>query len=334
MKRILALSLAALMTLGVLTGCQSQTETDELVTVQLNEVTHSVFYAPMYAAIELGLFEEAGLSIELTNGNGADNVMVAVLTGESDIGLAGPESTIYVALEGSDKAPKVFAQLTSCDGSFLVSRIHDSAEDFEWTDLKDSIIIAGRPGGIPEMTLEYAMNLNGVIPNEEAYMDTAVEFAMMAGAFTGGYGDYVALFEPTATQVENEGYGTIVASIGESAGEVPYTAYFATSSYMEENADVVQAFTDVMTAALQWVNETDSATVAEAIAPQFPDTDLDILTTVVERYKSIGAWKSDMVLTEDALNRLENIMSEAGELTERPLFSDVVNNSFAEKAIG
>ncbi len=329
MKRILPLSLAALLLLGSLAGCEAQPE--ELTTIDLNEVTHSVFYAPQYAAMELGLFEEAGLNVVLTNGNGADNVMTAVLTGQSDIGLAGPESCIYVTLEGSKDAPKVFAQLTSCDGSFLVAR---SAESFEWSDLVGSIIIAGRPGGIPEMTLEYAMTLNGVTPDEDAYMDTAVEFAMMAGAFTGGYGDYVALFEPTATQVEMEGYGTIVASIGESAGEVPYTAYFASQSYLEENEEVVQTFTDVITQALQWVIETDNKTVAETIAPQFPDTDIDVLTTVVERYKSIGAWSDSTALTEADLTRLEDIMTAAGELVERPLFSDVVDNRFAEAAVG
>ncbi len=332
MKRILAISLAALTLVGALAGCQA--ETDQLTTISLNEVTHSVFYAPQYAAMELGLFEEAGFTVELTNGNGADNVMTAVLTGQSDIGLAGPESCIYVTLEGADDAPKVFAQLTSCDGSFLVSRNHDSADDFQWSDLIGSTVIAGRPGGIPEMTLEYAMTLNGLDPSEDAYLDTAVEFAMMAGSFTGGYGDYVCLFEPTATQVEMEGYGTIVASIGESAGEVPYTAYFAAPSFMEENPELVQAFADVITQALQWVNETDSAIVAETIAPQFPDTALDVLTTVVERYKSIGAWKDDAVLTEEALTRLEDIRYAAGVLDERPLFDDVVDNSYAQAAIG
>ncbi len=330
MKRILAITLSALMMLGALTGCQ--TAPDENITIKLNEVTHSVFYAPHYAAIEMGYFEEAGIDIELTNGNGADNVMTAVLTGQSDIGLAGPEACIYVTLEGGTDAPKVFAQLTNCDGSFLVSRT--PTDNFQWSDLVGKTIIGGRPGGIPEMTLEYVMKENGVMPNEDAEVDTAVEFAMMAGSFSGGYGDYVALFEPTATQMELEGAGYVVASIGEDAGEVPYTAYFASQSYMEENEDTIQTFTDVITRSLQWVNETDSKTVAETISPQFPDTDIEVLTTVVDRYKSIGAWKNDTVLTEEALNRLQDIMTTAGVLEKRPLFTDVVDNRFAETAIG
>ena len=202
---------------------------EEPVRVRVSEVTHSVFYAPQYAAMALGFFADEGLEIDLMNGGGADKVMTSVLTGEVDIGLAGPEACIYVLLEGRRDAPRVFAQLTQCDGSFIVGR---QAEDFAWQNLRGKTIIGGRKGGMPEMTLEYVLRKNGVLPHEDATVDTSVQFNMMAGAFVGGEADYVALFEPTATEVELAGQGVVLCSIGEQSGEIPYTAYFAAQSYL------------------------------------------------------------------------------------------------------
>ena len=222
---------------GLFAGCEKQEET---TVIRLSEVTHSVFYAPLYAAMKLGFFEEEGLEVELTNGGGADKVMTAVLADQVDIGLAGPEACIYVLLEGREDYPVVFAQLTKRDGSFIVGRTDG---EFKWDDLRGKTIIGGRKGGVPEMTLEYVMKQNGVIPNVDAVVDTSVQFNMMAGAFTGGNGDYVALFEPTATEVELEGKGYILASLGQESGEIPYTAFFASKSYIAENADTVQSLT-------------------------------------------------------------------------------------------
>ena len=230
-KRIFCCLSALLLLCTALCGCS---KIEPLTTVRVNEVTHSVFYAPQYVAMSLGFFEEEGLQVELTNGGGADKVMTAVVSGQSDIGLAGPESCIYVYNQGKEDYPVIFAQLTKRDGSFLVGR---TDEDFAWENLRGKTIIGGRKGGVPEMTLEYVMKQNGVIPHVDAVVDTAVQFNMMAGAFTGGTGDYVALFEPTATEVEQAGKGYILTSIGQESGEIPYPAFFAAKSYKSAEFD-------------------------------------------------------------------------------------------------
>lgn len=345
MKKPFAILLALLLSLLPLAACGTDvpektptgTVTDNApaeppagtTVLSLCEVTHSVFYAPFYAALELGFFEDEGLQIELTNGGGADKVMTAVLTGQSEIGLAGPEAAIYVMKEGREDHPVVFGQLTKRDGSFLVGR-----EDvpFDWALLRDAHIIGGRKGGMPEMTLEYVMRQNGVIPHEDANVDTSVQFNMMAGAFTGGTGDYVALFEPTATEVEQAGKGYILTSIGQESGEIPYTAFFAAKSYIEKNPDIIQQFTDAMARGQQWVQDHSAREIAEAIAPQFPDSDLDVLTTVTQRHKDIDAWNATPVMKQESFERLETVMETAGELDERVDFHTVVDNSFAEKA--
>jgi len=223
----------------------------------------------------------------------------------------------------------VFAQLTNCDGAFLVGR---TEEEFTWENLRGRTIIGGRKGGMPEMTLEYVMKQNGVVPHVDAVVDTSVQFNMMAGAFTGGNGDYVALFEPTATEVELAGQGYVLCSIGQESGEIPYTAYFAAESYMAEHADVIQRFTNAIAKGQKWVQEHTDLEVAQAIADQFPDTDVSVLEKVSARYRSIGAWNEVPVMKEEALSRLMDVMEEAGELESRVAFADVVTNDFAEKA--
>ena len=326
MKRSIVLVLALALAFGALTGCGQKEEVKQ--TIRLSEVTHSVFYAPLYAAISLGFFEEAGLEVELSNGGGADKVMTAVLAGQADIGLAGPEACIYVCAEGREDYPQVFAQLTKRDGSFLVGRTNDP---FSWEDLKGKTIIGGRKGGVPEMTLEYVMRQNGVVPQEDAVVVTSVQFNMMAGAFTGGNGDYVTLFEPTATQVELEGKGYVLTSIGQESGEIPYTAFFAAQSWMEANPETGQAFTDAIAKAQAWCIEKEADEVAKAIAGQFPDTDLEVLTAVCKRHQDIDAWNATPVMKQEAFERLETVMETAGELPERVSFERVVDNSFAEK---
>ena len=329
MKRLLSLFLAAVMSCPLLAGCGGAKA--ELRPVALNEVTHSVFYAPLYAAMELGYFAEEGLRVELTNGGGADKVMTAILAGQSDIGLAGPEASIYVLLEGRADHPVIFAQLTKRDGSFLVGR---EGRAFDWEDLRETVILGGRKGGVPEMTLEYVLRQHGLVPGKDVTVDTSVQFNMMAGAFTGGNGDYVALFEPTATEVESAGKGHILLSVGQESGEIPYTAFFAAKSYLDAHPDVVQSFTDAVARGLRYVAEHEAAEIAAVIAPQFPDTDQEILTRVCQRHKDIDAWCAVPVMERQALERLEEVMETAGELRERVDFDALVDNRFAEKAAG
>lgn len=327
MKKHKGIVLILAAAIGLLCGCQAKT--GALRQVKVSEVAHSVFYAPQYAAISQGFFLEEGLDVTLINGGGADKVMTSVLTGEVDIGLAGPEAAIYVHLEGHKDAPKIFSQLTNCDGSFLVGR---TEETFTWENLRGKTIIGGRKGGVPEMTLEYVMRKNGVIPHRDATVDTSVQFNMMAGAFTGGNGDYVTLFEPTATEVERSGQGYVLCSIGAESGEIPYTAYFAPESLLENDPDLIQRFTNAIAKGQKWVQTHSDQEVAEAISDQFPDTDIDVLVKVSQRYRSIGAWNPVPVMKEDALNRLMDVMEAAGELEHRVGFTQLVDNSFAENA--
>ena len=326
MKKFVSLLSALALTLLTF-GCGTGIQQTKLTTVRVNEVAHSVFYAPQYAAMAMGFFADEGIEVELTNGGGADKVMTAVLTDQADIGLAGPEACIYVYNQGKDDHPVIFAQLTKRDGSFLVGR---TDEDFTWESLRGKTVIGGRAGGVPEMTLEYVMRLNGVVPHADAVVDTSVQFNMMAGAFTGGHGDYVALFEPTATEVELAGQGYVLTSIGQESGEIPYTAYFASQSYMAENGETITAFCRALQRAMAWIESHSDAEVAEAILPQFPDTDLAVLTEVTARHRAIDAWNYALTMNRESLERLETVMTEAGELTEDQWvdFDALVDNSW------
>ena len=310
---------AILTALGILAaaacGCGAPAE-QEVKTLRLCEVTHSVFYAPQYVALSQGFFEEEGLAIELSNGGGADKVMTAVLTGQADIGLAGPEACIYVHNQEKEDAPVIFAQLTKRDGSFLVGREGGS---FSWEDLRGCTVLGGRKGGVPEMTLEYVLRQNGLEPGVDVTVDTTVQFNMMAGAFTGGTGDYTTLFEPTATEVEQAGKGYVLCSIGQESGEIPYTAYF----------------TAAIARGQAWVQEHTAEEIAAAIAPQFPDSDLSVLTAVTQRHLDIDAWNAVPRMEQAALERLETVMEGAGELTREQWvdYSAIVDNTFADAAV-
>ena len=331
MKKIIAPLLAALTLLPLLCGCGGGETARELTAVRLNEVTHSVFYAPQYVAMELGFFEEEGLAIQLTNGGGADKVMTAVVSGQSDIGLAGPESCIYIYNQGKEDHPVVFGQLTACDGAFLMGRVDVT---FDWEQLRGKTIIGGRKGGVPEMTLEYVLRQHGLEPQVDVTVDTSVQFNMMAGAFTGGQGDYVTLFEPAATQVAAAGQGYILCSIGAESGQIPYPAYFASQSYTAANPDVIAAFCRAVARALDWVDTHTDREVAQAIIGQFPDTDLDTLEAVTARHREIGAWNMPLTMEKTALERLETVMTQAGELTEADWvdFDRLVDNHWAQAA--
>lgn len=312
-------------------GNHKNVETSDLITIQLNEVTRSVFYAPQYVAISNGFFEEEGLKIEISTGQGADKVMTSILAGQSDIGLCGPEAAIYVYNEGKEDYVEVFAQLTQKDGSFLVSK--EPTDNFSWTDLIGKTVIPGRKGGVPYMTLEYVLKQKGIDPQKDLVLDDSIQFDLMAGAFAGGNAEYVTLFEPTASMTQDAGKGYIVASVGESAGEVPYTAYCAKKSYIEENQDIIEKFTRAIYKGEQWVKEHAAKEVAEKIQEFFPDTTVESLENSIQKYKDIDAWKENPIMKEEAFDKLQIIMTEAGELEKKAPYDKVVNNTFAEKVI-
>ena len=315
---------------GVYSIVKNNTEKNVgLKTIQLNEVTRSVFYAPQYVAISNGFFEQEGLKLEITTGQGADKVMTAILAGQSDIGLCGPEAAIYVYNEGKEDYIEVFAQLTQKDGSFLVSK--EQTDNFSWQDLKGKTIIPGRRGGVPYMTLEYVLKQNGLNPQTDLILDDSIKFDLMAGAFSGGNADYVTLFEPTASLTEDAKKGYIVASVGEAAGEVPYTAYCAKKSYIANNKETIEGFTKAIYKGEQWVKEHTAIEIAKAIQEFFPDTTVESLENSVKKYKEIDAWKENPILKEDAFDKLQLIMTEAGELKQKAPYDKIINNTFAEK---
>lgn len=306
-------------------------EQAELTTIQLNEVARSIFYAPQYVAIANGFFEEEGIEIEITTGQGADKVMTAILAGQSDIGLCGPEASIYVYNEGREDYVEVFAQLTKRDGSFLVSK--NPTDNFSWNDLKGKTVIPGRKGGVPYMTFEYVLKQNGINPETDLVLDDSIQFDLMAGAFAGGNAEYVTLFEPTASMTEEQGAGYVVASVGEASGEVPYTAYCAKKSYIEENSSIIEGFTRAVYRGQQWVKEHSAREIAEVIQDFFPDTTVESLEQSVQSYKDIDAWNENPILKEESFDKLQLIMTEAGELEQKAPYDKIVNNSYAEKVI-
>ena len=335
MKKIIISIIAIVILVSIVVGMifiqKSNNNKSDLKTIQVNEVTRSVFYAPQYVAISKGFFKDHGIEIELTTGQGADAVMTAVLSNQCDIGFAGPEASIYVYNEGKEDYTQVFAQLTKKDGSFLISR--KQTDNFSWQDLKGKTVIPGRKGGVPYMTLEYVLRKNGIDPKKDLVLDDSIKFDLMAGAFASGNADYVTLFEPTASLTQNQKKGYIVASVGKEAGEIPYTAYFAKKSYITNNKDTIQGFTDAIYQGQQWVKDHSSKEIAEQIQSFFPDTDVDLLTTVIQNYKDIDAWNDTPMLKEEAFNRLQEVMSMAGELKNKVPYDKIINNSFAEKSV-
>lgn len=301
--------------------------------IRLCEVTHSIFYAPMYVAINNGYFEDEGIEIELTNGGGADKVMTAIASHSADIGLMGPEATIYCHVEGQRDYPVIFGQLTQRDGSFLVSR--NKEDDFEWSDLKGKHILAGRPGGVPAMTLQYVVERKGGLSLDELNFDTDVAFDMMVGAFEGDTSiDYCTMFEPTASDYVKAGKGYIVASVGEASGDVPYTAFSASKSYLKENRELVKKFLSCIIKGYEYIKNNDSMTVAAALEPSFAGTSLELIASSMERYLSIDAWCHTPVMTKQSFDKLQEIMENSGNLSGRADFDLAVDNSIAKELIG
>lgn len=298
--------------------------------VVLNEVAHSIFYAPMYVAIEEGYFEEEGIELELVTGFGADKTMTAVLTGEADIGFMGSESTVYTYAGGTEDYVVNFAQLTQRAGNFLVSR--KQIENFTWDMIKGKNVLGGRAGGMPEMVFEYILEKNGIDPATELSIDQSIDFGSTAAAFSGGQGDFTVEFEPHATALEQKGEGYVVASLGEDSGYVPYTSFSAKKSYLEKNKSTVQAFTNALQRGMDYVQTHTPAEIAEIIAPQFAETDMETLTTIVERYYNQDTWKENLIFEKDSFELLQNILDDAGVLKERVPYEELVTTEFAEKA--
>jgi len=318
------------MTAGALAGCGKKEEKKGLTPVTLNEVAHSIFYAPMYAAIELGYFEEEGLDLTLVTGFGADKTMTALLTGEADIGFMGPETTVYTYKGDMEDYAVNFAQLTQRAGNFLVARTENDA--FSWDSIKGTTVLGGRAGGMPQMVFEYVLKKHNIDPKTDLTIDQSIDFGSTAAAFSGGQGDYTVEFEPHATALEVKGDGYVVASIGEESGYVPYTAFSARKSYMEANPEVIQAFTDALQKGMDYVNSHTAAEVAETILPQFAETDVKDATIIIERYQAQDTWKDTLVFEEEAFTLLQDILRDAGQLSETVPYEKLVDTSFAKKA--
>lgn len=290
--------------------------------VTLAEVAHTIFYAPQYVAIEKGYFKEVGIDIELILTAGADKVTAAVLSGDADIGFCGSEGTIYVYNAKEKDYLKTFAQLTQKDGSFLVSR--EKIDNFTLNDLKGKSVIGGRAGGMPEMTFEWALKQNRIDPKNDLEIDTSIAFAAMGGAFISGQGDFVTLFEPNALEIEQQGYGYVVASIGELGGVVPYTSYSARESYIEKNSELISNFTKAIQKGLDFVHNSSNKEVAEAILSQFPDTSLNDLEKVVARYRKIDAWPKTTKFSEESFDHLQDIMIDNGVLNSKVSYDKLI----------
>lgn len=290
-------------------------ENNGLKKITVAEVAHSVFYAPQYVAHGLGYFEEEGLDVSIVLTSGADNVMAAVLSGDADIGFSGSEATIYVYNGGEKDYVMTFAGLTQKDGSFLVSR--EKYDNFTLNDLKGKRVIGGRVAGMPEMTFEWALRENGIDPKNDLEIDTSVAFPAMEGSFIGGNGDFVTLFEPNATSVERNGYGYVVAYVGDLGGLVPYTAYNARKSYIENNPEVIKSFTKAVNKGLEYVNSHSAKEIAEIVVKYFPDTSLSDMETIINRYKTGEAWKKNITINEEEWNHIQEIIEASGELQNK-----------------
>lgn len=336
-KCILPFFLIIILAFPALSGCGNNNaqkgpekkDVSELTKVTLNEVAHSIFYAPMYAAIENGYFKEEGIDLELVTGFGADKVMAAVLSGDADIGFMGPETTVYTYNEGTTDAAINFAQLTQRAGNFIVAR--EKMEDFKLSSLVGANVLGGRAGGMPEMVFEFVLKKNGIDPLE-VDIDKSIDFGSTAAAFSGGKGDFTVEFEPSATALEQEGAGYVVSSVGVESGYVPYTAFSAKQSYIDAHKDIIQSFTNALQKGMDFVTSHKPSEIAQAIKPQFPETDIGTITTIIERYYSQDTWKEDVIFSEESFGLLLDILSDAGVIDKRPGYTDVVTDTYAKKA--
>lgn len=326
-KKVILLLVCSLLSISILAACGKQ----EPSTVRIGEVTRSLFYAPLYVAIEEGIFEKHGLTVELTTTPGGDKTMTALLSNTIDVALVGSETSIYVYQQGADDPVINFAQLTQTDGTFLVSR--EPIDNFSFDMLKDTTFLGQRKGGMPQMAGEFVLNKHGIHPHEDLELLQNIDFANIAPGFSSGIGDFVQLFEPTASIFEQEGTGHVVASFGVESGLLPYTVFMTKQSYINNQKDNVDAFTKAVYEAQQWVQEHSAAEIAESVSPYFDTVDRDIMVSSIERYKNQGSYATDPIIDETEWNNLLDIMESAGEITERAPHDALVNNSFAQESL-
>lgn len=332
MKKLITLVLIAAM---AVIGCFcfaacSDKKSDDVIRV--NEVTHSVFYAPLYVAINKGYFEENGLKIELTNGGGSDKSMTALISGNADIALLGPETSVYVKAQGSANTAKIIGQLTQKDGSFLIGRTAE--KDFKWTNLRNKEIIGGRRGGMPAMCLEYAVFQNGLKDGTDVNINYDVQFDLITAAFESGVGDYCTMFEPAASQYQSEGKGYIVSSVGAEVGNVAYTCFMAIEKYISGNRNKVSSFMKAIIKAMNFCLEASAKDIAEAVSPSFSTTDKVLLEKAIKSYQSIDAWAKKAYMTEESFSHLQNVLLRAGTIKEKVAYADVVYNDVLDEIYG
>lgn len=326
-KKIIITVISCLIIVGlfILYYFNKKDSNSKLEKITVAEVTHSAFYAPWYIALEKGYFEELGYKVDVVLTSGANNVVAAVLSDDVNIGLCGPEATIYVYNEGEKNYVQTFAGLTKRDGQFIVSR--NKIENFEMKDLIGKEVLAGRIAGMPELNFENALR-NSDIKTNDVEINTSIDFASLSGAFIGGSGDFVNLFEPNATQIEKLGYGYVVESIGKLSGEMPYTAFNARKSYIEKNKKTIKDFTKAIAKGLEFVENNDSKTIANEIIDQFPDTSINDLITIIERYKSNDSWLSTPFISKESFENLEDIMIKSNQLDKYVNYNDLINNMY------
>lgn len=331
-KRLAGIGLTIMVAVSVLAGCRNDGEGEgKIQKVTLNEVAHSIFYAPQYVAIENGYFEQEGIDLELVTGYGADKTMAAVISGDAQIGFMGAEASVYAYLEGANDPVVNFAQGTQRAGNFLVAR--EEMPNFQWNDLKGKKVLGGRKGGMPEMVFEYILKKNNIDPATDLEIDQSIDFGSTAAAFAGGQGDFTVEFEPSATALENENSGYVVASLGVDSGYVPYTSYSAKTSYMKKHPDIIQKFTDALQKGVDYVNSHTPEEIAQVIKPQFKENDLETITKIVERYQQQDTWKENLIFEKDSFELLQDILESAGELEKRADYEDLVTVEYAEKAM-
>lgn len=314
---------------SLFSGCKNNKQ--EVKKINFVETVRSIFYTPYYVAVNKGFFKEEGLELNITTAQGSDKAATAVLSGTADIGLQGPETTVYVLNEGKEDYLVNFGQLTRKDGSFLVGKKPEP--DFKWENLKGKKVIGGRPGSMPEMTLEYILKEHGLDPKKDLTLITNLQFTATAGAFMSSDADYVALFEPTASLVEKEKGGYVVASVGASSHEVPYTTFNAKKSYIEKHPDIIQHFTNAVYKGMLWVQTHSSKEAAEAIKSFFPDADINLMTTVIDRYKKQNTWGTTLQMKTEDFNALQDVLINAGVLKDKVDINRLIDNTFADKAV-
>lgn len=315
----------AITIMGLVIGIFMRDDTsDNLEVVKVAEVTHSIFYAPFYIAIENGYFEDEGIKIDLMLVSGSDNVAASVLSGDTNVGLAGPESAVYVYLGKEKNYLQVFSGLTKRDGQFILSR---KDEKFNWESLYGKEILVGRSTGMPALSFLRALENKGIDKNK-VNINYSIEFAELSGSFIGGDGDYVNLFEPLASKLEDNKNGYVVESVGQASGEFPYTAFYARKNYINDNKDLLTRFTNAIKKGMDYTLNNDGNVVAKAIAKQFSDTKIDDLATMIDRYKESDAWLNTPYVKEEFYNTLVLLLKENNLINETVYYKDLVNNLY------